>query len=184
MRSWLPVVRSVLFFRSPRNLADMQLPVQLSVELIDSEGKFPWAECVNDRFFAEYRQRLDLKHSAIIARWDGKLALTAWIAHISLEIGELAHRWTLPDCNSCVYDVVTFPEYRRRGIYTGTLQWCIRRLRRENDRCIVWIYCEKANRASRMGILKAGFEFRGTAHSLCWMRREVLRLGSVERITA
>jgi hypothetical protein len=78
-----------------------------------------------------------------------------WSAHRSAVIGELGITLRLSDGERYLWDFVTLPEWRGRGIYAGMLQAIPAQ---EADAHRFWIGHDFDNRASARGILKAGFQ--------------------------
>lgn len=104
---------------------------------------------------------------------DGRVAHVAWVGE---RTSIVATSETGPDCAlplpqpvSVIYDCWTVKEYRGRGVYPAVL----RRLAAEEMGANreVWIYCLAENRASRSGILKAGFAEAARMTRVRWLGR-------------
>ena len=108
---------------------------------------------------AEVRRRLDEGHQLFLLRVDGQPAAYGWSATGPAHIGGLALELTVPDGERYLWDFVTMPEFRGRGLYPLLLQKIL--LRQSDEAEWFWIGHEPPNDASRRGILKAGFELAG-----------------------
>jgi GNAT superfamily N-acetyltransferase len=89
----------------------------------------------------------------------GEPAAYGWSATGPAEIGGLALSFTVPPAERYLWDFVTLPAYRGRGLYPLLLQEILQRQMVEAE--WFWIGHEPDNRASRSGILKAGFRLVG-----------------------
>ena len=69
-------------------------------------------------------------------------------------------QWPLPEKSPVIYDCWTAHEARGKGLYPKVLMQLSNRLL--DNYPSVWIYCLDSNLASRRGIEKAGFKYRGT----------------------
>lgn len=104
---------------------------------------------------AEAQRRLAAGHRAYVA-WIGSApAAYGWVATVGASIGELGVDMQLPLTDRYLWDFVTLPEWRGRGIYPHLLQAILRREAQAAERC--WIIAAPENRASSAGITKAGF---------------------------
>ena len=81
-----------------------------------------------------------------------------WAAKQTGGIDELDFTFTVPRGNCYLWDFVTLPAWRGRGIYPQLLQAI---LRAEDDVERFWIGYEARNEASARGITKAGFRVLG-----------------------
>ncbi|GHO88700.1 GNAT family N-acetyltransferase [Dictyobacter formicarum] len=77
-----------------------------------------------------------------------------WVATRAGGIAELQFKFELPARNGYLYDFLTLPEWRGRGIYPHFLQAIIHQ---EQDIDRFWIGYVPGNDASGRGISKAGF---------------------------
>lgn len=101
------------------------------------------------------RARLDAGHRAYVARVEGEGAGWGWVATRSAAIGELGIQFTVPPSERYLWNFVTLPSFRGRGIYPRLLQHIVRMEASEAER--FWIIHAPENRASGSGIRKAGF---------------------------
>lgn len=85
-----------------------------------------------------------------------------WVATSTFSIGELGVDLALPPGNRYLWDFVTLPPWRGRGVYPALLQAILIRDAAER----FWIGHDWDNRASARGIAKAGFTRVGTAYRL------------------
>jgi GNAT superfamily N-acetyltransferase len=95
---------------------------------------------------------------------NGEPAAYGWSAWERAEIGELDVRFELPPGERYLWDFVTLPDWRGRGIYPHMLQGIIRA---ESDSAKrFWIGHDLDNVASARGIEKAGLPVIGEV----WIR--------------
>lgn len=142
---------------------------------------FPFEEW-HPEFRRLYGERLELGHLPVCCRLDDRLVHVSWCASRSLRIDEVGRLWQLPDGECCVYDVVTAPEARGRGIYPAVLSWIREDAARRQFRR-VWIYAESTNHASERGILRAGFTAAGTIRALRVWKRPLWSFGTPYSLT-
>ncbi len=125
---------------------------------------FPWGAHPMQEFLDQYRQRFASGTRAWIGMDDDRVAFSSWVEEHRLYIDELHSTWKLAPPDAVVYDVVTMPEYRGRGIYPDALRRLCGRLAEEGLRHL-WIYAEEKNESSLRGIAKADFEYHGSIRS-------------------
>jgi GNAT superfamily N-acetyltransferase len=113
----------------------------------------------------EVVRRLDEAHDLYLMRVDGEPASYGWSASGAAHIGGLELHLKVPPGERYLWDFVTLPAYRGRGLYPLLLQEIIGRQRGEAS--WFWIGHEPQNAASRSGILKAGFRPAGR---VWWLR--------------
>lgn len=104
---------------------------------------------------AEMQRRFDDGHRAYVALLEGAAAAWGWVASRSAEIGELNARFSIAARDRYLWNFVTLPQFRGRGIYPLLLEAIIREESRDADR--FWIAYAPENHASGAGIRKAGF---------------------------
>ena len=132
--------------------------------------------------WAEAQQVTGLTEDRVVARYEDGNALYAaflagrpagygWLARQVGRIDELRLVFALPPGNAYLWDFVTLPEYRGRGVYPRLLQAIIRQ---EEGISRFWIGYEGHNLASGRGIGKAGFRVIGDL---------VVRAGQVTALT-
>ena len=102
----------------------------------------------------EVAARLAAGHRIYVASLDGTPTSYGWVATLSASIGELALEFALPASDRYLWDFVTLPEWRGRGIYPRLLQAIIEH---ESTAERFWIIAAPENAASGAGIAKAGF---------------------------
>jgi len=105
-----------------------------------------------------FERRFARGERGYIAYCGSAIVHTAWVAVCAaVQPSEVGHRCgiTIGVPVSVIKDCWTPPEWRRRGIYSNVLR--ILAARELADGREVWIYCLVANRASRSGIVRAGF---------------------------
>jgi GNAT superfamily N-acetyltransferase len=104
----------------------------------------------------EVGARLAAGHRIYIASVDGIPASYGWVATVSASIGELELEFKLVAHDRYLWDFVTLPEWRGRGIYPRLLRAIIDQESPDAQR--FWIIFAPENAASGAGIAKAGFE--------------------------
>ena len=104
---------------------------------------------------AEIQRRFDAGHRAYVAWRDGVPAAWGWVATRTADIGELGASFTIPAGERYLWNFVTLPAHRGRGVYPRLLAAIVRAESREAER--FWIAYAPENHASGAGIRKAGF---------------------------
>lgn len=105
---------------------------------------------------AEVHTRLAAGHRIYVAAIDGTPAAYGWVATLLAEIGELSLRFEVPSTDRYLWDFVTLPAWRGRGIYPRLLQAILAYESPAAER--FWIIHAPENVASASGIRKAGFQ--------------------------
>jgi len=103
----------------------------------------------------EIARRFAAGHRAYVARLDGEIAAWGWVATREATIGELGITVRLEPDDRYLWNFVTRPGHRGRGIYPRLLQAILRAEAGETGRC--WIAHAPENAASASGIRRAGF---------------------------
>jgi GNAT superfamily N-acetyltransferase len=112
----------------------------------------------------DIRGRVSNGHRPYLALVDGEPVAYGWSAWERAEIGELGISFELPTGERYLWDFVTLPEWRGRGIYPHMLQGIIRAEMDGARR--FWIGHDLDNVASARGIEKAGLPVIGEV----WIR--------------
>jgi hypothetical protein len=99
--------------------------------------------------------RLADGHRVYLAFDQGEPAAWGWVATRVAEIGELGTRFALPRGHRYLWNFVTLPQHRGRGIYPRLLQSILQAEAADTE--TFWIAYAPENRASASGIHKAGF---------------------------
>jgi len=107
----------------------------------------------------ESTRRMANDNKAYVAYINNVPAAFGWVAMGKARIGELNHEFILPLDHAYLWNFRTLFEFRGRGIYVHLLQYIIAAERFHTD-CF-WIMHAPENKASKRGIVKAGFKFRG-----------------------
>lgn len=94
-------------------------------------------------------------HHPYLARMGAIPVAYGWSASGYASFGDGLVTFQIPAGNRYLYDFVTLPEWRGRGIYPRLLQAILRRESAEIER--FWIIHQSLNIASQRGIAKAGF---------------------------
>ena len=103
----------------------------------------------------EISNRFAMGHRAYVAYVDGEPAAFGWVATRVAVIGELGATFELPSGERYLWNFVTLPAHRGKGIYPRLIDAIVRAESAEADR--FWIAYAPENRASGAGIRKAGF---------------------------
>jgi GNAT superfamily N-acetyltransferase len=103
----------------------------------------------------ETTARIEHGHRAYVAEVDGVPAAYGWVASLGASIGELGIGFSLARSDRYLWDFVTLPAFRGRGIYPRLLREIIAREGQSANR--FWIINAPENVASAAGIEKAGF---------------------------
>jgi ribosomal protein S18 acetylase RimI-like enzyme len=129
----------------PRRLAEAAGP--MAPELA-AAMRLPTAGEVEERFH---------RGSRCFAAWiNSDLAAYGWVTPGTECIGELEREIRLGPQEAYIWDCVTLPAYRRRGLYTALLRLIVAGLAHENFRRL-WIGSSMSNRPSIRGFAAAGF---------------------------
>ncbi|MEZ4520701.1 MAG: hypothetical protein R3A46_03500 [Thermomicrobiales bacterium] len=141
-------------------LPDLQTQPDLAIEFDPEPETIRRVADLDDR---EIERRAGRGNRAVVGRMDGIPAAIGWSSGGRVEIGELGLDFTLPTGNRYVWDFVTLPDWRGRGIYPALLQAFIR-VESSVDR--FWVGHDLDNAASSRGILKAGFQTVGEVYAV------------------
>lgn len=135
---------------------------------------------LQQRSVGEIEGRLDRGHRAYVAWVDCEAAAWGWVATESATIGELKVEFTIPRGDRYLWNFVTLPAFRGRGIYPRLLEGIVdaesvdgephsaerhsaqqrtaeQRTAEQRTAMRFWIAYAPENHASGTGILKAGF---------------------------
>jgi len=104
----------------------------------------------------QVEERLQRGTRCFTASMDGDLAAYGWVSHGSELIGELERQIHLGPREAYIWDCLTLPKHRGRGLYTGLLHVMVATLSQEGFGRI-WIGAALSNRPSIRGFEKAGF---------------------------
>ena len=110
---------------------------------------------LQERTRDEIERRLAGGHRAYVACIAEEPAAFGWVATCSAEIGEMAMAFEIPSGDRYLWNFVTLPPHRGKGIYPRLLDAIVRAESAEADR--FWIAYAPENHASASGITKAGF---------------------------
>lgn len=102
--------------------------------------------------------RLGSENDLFVGLLDGEPAGYGWLAHRCGGIDELDFSFGLPDGDAYLWDFVTLPVFRGRGVYPHLLQAIVAQTSGVER---FWIGYETRNLASERGIAKAGFHIVG-----------------------
>jgi len=103
------------------------------------------------------QQRLDTGRRCYAAWVPGGLAAYGWVSLSDEEVSELGLRVRLLPDEAYIWDCVTLPAYRRRGLYAALLGYITRTLRAEGVGTF-WIGADANNKPSLAGFARAGFK--------------------------
>lgn len=110
---------------------------------------------LQNRTETEMAQRMAEGHRAYVALCDGQPAAWGWVATRMATIGELSAAFLVPEGERYLWNFVTLPSFRGRGVYPRLLDAIVRAESTEAER--FWIAYAPENHASAAGIHKAGF---------------------------
>lgn len=110
---------------------------------------------LQDRARDVIEQRFADGHRAYVAWMNEEAAAWGWVATRTAAIGEMGATFTIPRGERYLWNFVTLPAHRGRGIYPRMLQAILRAEGETVER--FWIAYAPENRASGSGIAKAGF---------------------------
>ena len=100
-------------------------------------------------------ERFTAGHRAYVARLDGRIVAWGWVAMRRARIGELDLEFDVPAGERYLWNFVTLPGFRGRGIYPALLEQVLRQESADAER--FWIVYAPENHASAAGIRRAGF---------------------------
>jgi GNAT superfamily N-acetyltransferase len=123
--------------------------------VIEREHDATVMAALQDRTRDEITRRFDGDHRAYVARMNGDSAAWGWVATRTADIGELGTTFDIPPRNRYLWNFVTLPSHRGKGIYPRLLDGIVRAESSEAEQ--FWIAYAPENRASGSGIVKAGF---------------------------
>lgn len=103
----------------------------------------------------EMQRRFDEDNLCYVAYLNGVPAGYGWVATMVARIIEVGLSWTLAPQDRHLWDFVTLPAYRGRGVYPHLLQAILRTESQKAEH--FWIGHSGNNLASQRGIIKAGF---------------------------
>jgi GNAT superfamily N-acetyltransferase len=129
----------------------------------------------------DVRGRLDRNHRLWLARLPGAPVAYGRVATTEAQIGGLGITLALPPGNRYLWDFVTLPPWRGRGIYPRLLQAI---LAHEDTSERFWIGHDVGNDASRRGIERAGFALTATLYRQPDGRFVFVPAASIERALA
>jgi hypothetical protein len=104
----------------------------------------------------EVQRRLAAGERCYTATVEGSLVAYGWVSVAAADIGELGLRFRFAPGEAYVWDCVTVPAFRRRGLYTALLGFISQTLQADGF-SRVWIGADLNNLPSRKGILAAGY---------------------------
>lgn len=140
-------------------IRDRRDPVVEQVALpgltVRREEDVPLMSALQERKREDIERRFGAGHRAYVASIAGEAAAFGWVATRSAEIGEMAMVFDIPAGDRYLWNFVTLPSHRGKGIYPRLLDAIVRAESREADR--FWIAYAPENHASASGIIKAGF---------------------------
>jgi GNAT superfamily N-acetyltransferase len=110
------------------------------------------------RAVEEIERRFADGHRAYVAWWDDEPAAWGWAATRTASIGEVGATFSIAAGDCYLWNFVTLPAHRGRGIYPRLLQAMVLAESANAER--FWIAYAPENRASGSGIGKAGFRMQ------------------------
>lgn len=128
---------------------------------------------------AEIERRLREAHQPYLAWLDDQPVAYGWSATRQGAIEELALRFAIPPGNRYLWDFVTLPAWRGRGIYARLLRTILDLEAPHAER--FWIATTVDNHAAQRAIVRAGFQRVEALVSTADRRLRVLALDHSER---
>ncbi len=110
---------------------------------------------LQQRRVEEMDDRFGFGHRAYVAFIDEQPAAFGWLAISGARIGELGIAFDIPVGDGYLWNFVTLPAFRGKGIYPRLLDAIVSIEREEAQR--FWVAYAPENKASGTGIAKAGF---------------------------
>ncbi len=129
---------------------------------------------------ASLRRRLERGHRLYLARLGDDVVGWGWAATREGAVGELGLAFAIPPRGRYLWDFVTLPAWRGRGIYPRVIQAMLE----EEDADRFWIGHDLENVASGRGILRAGFRPVGEVYALPGGGLALAPVGPLERARA
>ena len=103
----------------------------------------------------EMHRRMREGHRAYVASLNGVDAAFGWVATVRATIGEIHSDFDIPEGERYLWNFVTLPAFRGKGIYPRLIEGIVRQEAREAER--FWVAYAPENFASGAGIERAGF---------------------------
>ncbi len=128
----------------------LHIEVSTDISLLMELGEIS-KESVLDRFARN--------HIAFVAFLNNVPAAFGWMARSKAFIGELNQMVVLPEGNRYLWNFRTVAAFRGKGIYPALLQFILKYEAAQANQ--FWIIHAPENKASRNGIVKAGFKYVG-----------------------
>ena len=125
----------------------------------------------------EIEARFAAGDRAYVATLDGHPAAWGWVATRTATIGELGLTFDVPAGERYLWNFVTQPTFRGRGVYPRLLQEIVRQESKDAER--FWVVYAPENRASERGIVAAGFQLTAEL-SFDWAGAVVVQPHSTE----
>jgi hypothetical protein len=141
-------------------LPDLKLPEGLEIE---ADPAASIIQRLSGLKAADIEARFGQGNRVFAASVDGEPAGVGWSSAGQVGIGELSLHFAMPPANRYLWDFVTLPEWRGRGIYPALLQAFVID---ESDVERFWVGHDLGNVASARGILKAGFRTVGAVYDV------------------
>jgi hypothetical protein len=141
----------------------------------------PFLADVTDLTPSEIASRIRQGHRPWLASIAGEPVGHGWAATQTADIGELGVTLHLPPGNRYLWNFVTLPPWRGRGIYPSLIQAMITG---DIDAERFWIGHDVGNDASARGIIRAGFRSTGTLYRQQNRAFVLIAEGPVDRVRA
>jgi GNAT superfamily N-acetyltransferase len=139
-------------------IARIQPQVDARFSRLDSQSAEILAEAAGTEDAAQEFQRRFHQGKQCYSAWiDNRLAAYGWVSFDVEYVGELDLILTLLPGEAYIWDCVTVPDFRRKGLFTALLGYMVEALRQEHIERI-WIGADLSNQPSQHGIDRAGFQ--------------------------
>ena len=103
------------------------------------------------------RERLGERRRCFLLMAGDDIASYGWVTQGKESVGELERDFNLLDSEAYIWDCVTLPAWRKKGLYSALLSNIIYQLHEEGVRSL-WIGASRENQPSVRGLANAGFE--------------------------
>ena len=130
--------------------------VQAIFRRLGPEAMPALSAALGEGLLAEFLRRFESGRRCYAAWVGEELAAYGWVSFGEEDVGELGLRVNLLDCEAYIWDCVTLPAFRQKGLFAALLGAVANALRTEGV-CSIWIGANKDNAPSQRGIDRAGF---------------------------
>ncbi len=123
---------------------------------VEPESIEALAEAMGGSLKAEALSRFEAGKRCYAAWAGDRIAAYGWVSYREEYVGEFNVRVRLLPGEAYIWDCLTAPEYRQKGLYSALLVFILQELQSEGL-CRAWIGADLDNVPSQRGIERAGF---------------------------